>query len=192
MSRIIAGSRGGQRLTVPGHGGTRPTTDRVREAGFSVIGSRIGSAGPPEDQLTGLAFLDLYAGSGAVALEAASRGAAPVTCVESDARARAAIRRNAEETRLRVGVVSSTVTRFLEQLGPAVDIVWLDPPYDRPAGDVDGDVARLAAGRLRPGALVVVERSARSAPVSWPQAIGETWNRRYGETTLYFGIEGAR
>ena len=57
---------------------------------------------------------------------------------------------------------------------------------------LDGDVARLAAGRLRPGALVVVERSARSAPVSWPDAIGETWNRRYGETTLYFGIEGAR
>lgn len=190
MSRIIAGSRRGQHLTVPGHGGTRPTTDRVREAAFSVIGSWVGSAGDAGEQLAGLSFLDLYAGSGAVGLEAASRGAAPVTCVESDARALAAIRRNARETRLEIGVVATNVARFLDLVGEPVDIVWLDPPYDRSAADVAADLERLAAGRLRPGALVVVERSARSAPVSWPVAIGETWNRRYGETTLYFGVEG--
>ncbi|MFZ0530391.1 MAG: RsmD family RNA methyltransferase, partial [Propionicimonas sp.] len=85
MTRIIAGEKKGHRLRTPAHSATRPTTDRVREAAFSLIADWAGTAGEPGARmLAGLSFLDLFAGSGAVALEAASRGARPVLAVESD------------------------------------------------------------------------------------------------------------
>lgn len=189
MSRIIAGSAGGRRLIVPPGDATRPTTDRVREAFFSSLAAWLGtSEQPPDSQLAGVAFLDLFAGSGAVGLEAASRGADPVVCVESDARTCDIIRANADAARLAPLVVRDTAQRFLASSGPAstgFDVVWLDPPYGLGDAEVDALVdAVVTPGRLRPDALIVVERSARSRAPRFP-ADADAWQRRYGETVLH-------
>jgi len=189
MSRIIAGSAGGRRLTVPPGDATRPTTDRVREAFFSSLAAWLGtSEQPPDSQLAGVAFLDLFAGSGAVGLEAASRGADPVVCVEFDARTCDIIRANADAARLAPLVVRDTAQRFLASSGPAstgFDVVWLDPPYGLGDAEVDALVdAVVTPGRLRPDALVVVERSVRSRAPRFP-ADADAWQRRYGETVLH-------
>lgn len=113
MSRIIAGSHKGHRLATPPGEATRPTSDRVREAVFGMLASELGRAGDPSVMLAGCGFLDLYAGSGAVALEAASRGADRVVAVEHDRRAAEVIRRNVRETGLAVRVVPSSVEKYL-------------------------------------------------------------------------------
>lgn len=191
MSRIIAGSCRGQRLVMPADSRTRPTTDRVREAAFNVIGSWADAPGDPGAMLAGLSFLDLFAGSAAVGLEAASRGAAPVTCVEVEPSVTQVARRNVATTGLAVRVVTASVRRFLDQPPQAYDIVWLDPPYDLGDDAVAEVLDRLVTGGwLAEGALVVVERSARTRPLAWPTGVGDRWERRYGETTLYFGLEG--
>nr|NLI50046.1 methyltransferase domain-containing protein [Propionibacterium sp.] len=194
MSRIVAGSRGGQRLVMPGHDRTRPTSDRVRESAFNLIAAWAGTAGEPADvMLDRFSFLDLYAGSGAVALEAASRGAGPVLAVERDAATAAVARRNAERLGLDVRVVTAAVESFVADAEPrAFDVVWLDPPY---ALGSDA-VARVAAlvlkrGWLAPDGLVVAERATRDEPPGWPPSLPSTWSRRYGETTLYFAATEA-
>lgn len=192
MSRVIAGSRKGHRLVTPAGDITRPTSDRVREAAFGVLASELGRVGDPESMLTGLAFLDLYAGSGAVALEAASRGAASVVAVEQDRRALEAIRRNLKETGLGVRVVGGSVEKFLAGTPTPVDLAWLDPPYKVPGATVAGIVQRLTEGWLTPDAVVVVERASRRGEFDWPDVLGDRWERRYGETTLYFGTKGDR
>lgn len=176
---------------MPPHTRTRPTTDRTREALFSTLATWVGAAGSDEP-LAGYAFLDLFGGSGAVGLEAASRGARPVLIVESDRRTAEIARRNAASTGLDVSVRADRAERVIaepilaEQHMARFDVVWLDPPYDVPTAAVDALVADLVAhGRVAGDGLVVVERSGRSAPVSFPEG-WESWHRRYGETTLYY------
>lgn len=196
MSRIIAGSHGGRRIATPTHSLTRPTTDRVREAAFSVIADFFDNGGTAAaESLVGFSFCDLYAGSGAVGLEAASRGAARVLLVERDKRTAALARANA--TDLGLGQVVSVVSAGVEKLvetPPAVpyDVVWLDPPYEVASDTVNLVVSRLCdSGWLGSNALVVVERSTRTDPVSWPAQLPDRWTRRYGETTLHFGAKEA-
>lgn len=193
MTRIIAGSRKGQRLRVPAHSATRPTTDRVREAAFSLIADWAGTAGEPAEQmLAGLGFLDLYAGSGAVAIEAASRGAAPVWAVESDPGTSRLARGNAAAAGLAVTVRTATVAKVLAGPPPmGFDVVWADPPYDLP-GDRLAEIlaAVVERGWLAADGLLIVERSGRDPEPVWPAPVSERWFRRYGETTLHFATKG--
>lgn len=188
MTRIIAGSAGGRRLRTPAHSATRPTTDRVREAAFSLVGDWAGTLGEPaERMLEGLSFLDLYAGSGAVALEAASRGARPVWAVESDAGTARIARGNATATGLPVTVVAATVEKALGAPPPArFDVVWADPPYDLPGERLAPVLAAVQERWLATDGLLVVERATRDLAPVWPPELSWRWDRRYGETTLYF------
>lgn len=183
MTRIIGGSVGGRRITAPSGQHTRPTTDRVREALFSSIEAWCGS-------LQGLRFLDLYAGSGAVGLEARSRGAGVVTLVESDRRTCRLIAQNAQALGLlKVDVVCAPVADLLTAPPAApYDVAFLDPPYPLSEEDVAGVLLALSArGWLVPGAMLVVERSSRSPEPTWPQGVEVERSRRYGETTLWYG-----
>ena len=192
MTRIIAGSRRGQRLATPSHARTRPTSDRVRESAFNLIAAWAGTTGEPgSDMLARFSFLDLFAGSGAVGLEAASRGAAPVVCVERDRGTAAIARRNADDLGLPVTVVTASAEAWLgDAAATPYDVVWLDPPYAVGNDEVRCLVERARArGWLAPDGLVVVERSARDAPLTWEPAFVATWERRYGETTLYFATQ---
>ncbi|QGF24918.1 16S rRNA (guanine(966)-N(2))-methyltransferase RsmD [Raineyella fluvialis] len=184
MTRIIAGSHGGRRLATPPGARTRPTTDRVREAVFSALESWAG------DGLGGLAFLDLYAGSGAMALEAASRGASPVTAVESDRRTADVVRRNAADLGLRVEVRTQPVEEVLSVSPPrAYDIIWADPPYPVPTDQLQRLLGGVwASGWLAADGLLVLERSSRDPDPQWPDGI-EEWSRRYGETTIHYAQE---
>lgn len=159
--------------------GTRPTTDRVREALFNVLAAR--------RDFDGLHVLDLFAGSGALGLEALSRGAASALFVENDARAAAVITRNIAA----LGLAGATVRRgaVATVLGAApvrpVDLVLADPPYDVPAADVENLLALLDRnGWLAPGAVVVVERAASSPALSWPAGWAAWEPRRYGDTRV--------
>ena len=177
MSRIIGGVAGGRRLSMPKGQATRPTSDRVREGLFSALGGDLG----------GVAFLDLYAGSGAVGLEAASRGATNVVLVERDARAVAVIRSNVAAVGLPDVVVrSEPVSRFLaEPAATPFDVVFLDPPYSDPVADV---LLRLVEGEwLAPTGVVVVERASRDEGPDWPPGLVEDRSRRYGDSTLWYG-----
>lgn len=188
MSRIVAGSHRGRRLETPSGESTRPTTDRVREALFSSLVSWAGTgAEPPADALSGLAVLDLYAGSGAIGLEAASRGASPVLLVESDARTAALARRNVASLGLRVAVRAMTVETLARSTADqAYDIAFADPPYALASDRLDTVVADLVAhGWLVPDGLLVLERSSRSPAPVWPAAVVDTWDRSYGETVLH-------
>jgi len=190
VSRIIAGSRGGRRIAMPAGDKTRPTTDRVREALFSAIAAWAGTAdATAAESLAGLAFADLYAGSGAVGLEAASRGAAPVLLVEGNKRTALLTERNAADLRLQARVRAVRVEQLVAQPAPQpFDVVFLDPPYELGSSAVADVLAAVAAhGWLAPDALVVVERSRRSDDFAWPTAVGEFWTRGYGETVLHFG-----
>ena len=183
MTRIIGGTAGGRRLATPTGPTTRPTTDRVREALFSSIEAWCGS-------LSGLRFLDLYAGSGAVGLEAWSRGAGVVTLVESDRRTARLIRDNAGSLGFpKAEVVCATVSSTLARPPAApYDIVFLDPPYPLADAVVVEELTLLATRTwLVPGAMVVVERSARSPQPIWPGGIRRGRSKRYGETMLWYG-----
>lgn len=183
MTRIIGGTAGGRRLLTPRGTATRPTSDRVREALFSAVEAWSGS-------LRGLRFLDLYAGSGAVGLEAWSRGAGVVTFVEQDRRTAALIARNAETLGAsRAGVMASSVAATLRKAPAApYDIVFADPPYPLPDEEVTAALSDLVAGEwLVPGALVVVERSVRGAGLTWPDGLTGDRSKKYGETMLWYG-----
>jgi 16S rRNA (guanine966-N2)-methyltransferase len=183
MTRIIGGSVGGRRIEAPKGHHTRPTTDRVREALFSAVESWCGS-------LSGLRFLDLYAGSGAVGLEAWSRGAGVVTMVESDRRTARLITDNARGLGFgKPDVVCAPVPSALS-LPPTApyDVVYADPPYPLEDQAVGQDLDLLCSnGWLVPGAMVVVERSARSAAPTWPNGFTDVRQRRYGDTALWYG-----
>lgn len=188
MSRIIAGSRGGRRLAMPAGSSTRPTTDRVREALFSTITAWAGRSSAGADAaLAGFSFADLFAGSGAVGLEAASRGAAPVLLVERSRRIAALAARNARELELDVTVVTATVEAWVRQPADcSFDVVFADPPYEFPTDAVEPLVAGLlASGWLAAGGLFVVERSSRSTRPTWPAGLRPGRPRSYGETVLY-------
>jgi 16S rRNA (guanine966-N2)-methyltransferase len=184
VARVIAGAAGGRRLVVPDGRGTRPTSDRAREGLFATIVSMTGS-------LAGARVLDLYAGSGAVGLEALSRGAEHVLLVESGPRAGRVIRDNIEAIGLAgAEVVTGRVERVLAR-GPdcgRYDVVFADPPYALAADEVSGMLVALAdRGWLAPGALVIVERATRSGPVNWPAGFAADRARRYGEATFWYG-----
>ena len=187
MTRIIGGTVGGRRIVAPKGHHTRPTTDRVREALFSAVESWCGS-------LSGLRFLDLYAGSGAVGLEAWSRGAGVVTLVESDRRAAKLIADNARILGFgKPDVVCAPAPTALAHPPTApYDVVYADPPYPLEDEAVGEDLTLLDRnGWLVPGAMVVVERSSRSPEPMWPAGIEGVRSKRYGETTLWYGHAAA-
>jgi 16S rRNA (guanine966-N2)-methyltransferase len=185
VARVIAGEAGGRRLAVPDGRGTRPTSDRAREGLFATIVSLTGS-------LDRARVLDLYAGSGAVGLEALSRGAEHVLLVESGPRAARVIRDNIEALGLAgAELVTDRVERLLargpDDNGP-YDVVFADPPYALAGDEVSAMLQALSdRGWLAPGALVIVERATRSGPVSWPAGLRPDRARRYGEASFWYG-----
>ena len=183
MARVIAGEAGGRRLAVPDGRNTRPTSDRAREGLFATIVSMVGS-------LSGARVLDLYAGSGAVGLEALSRGAEHVLLMESGARAARVIRANIEAIGLPgAEVVTDRVERVLARRPDhgRYDVVFADPPYALADGEVSALLQALSDhGWLAPGALVIIERATRSGPFSWPAGFEPDRARRYGEATFWY------
>jgi 16S rRNA (guanine966-N2)-methyltransferase len=182
MTRIIAGALKGRRLATPPGDRTRPTSDRVREALFNSLA--------PGGDLEGLRFADLYAGSGAVGIEAISRGAEHALFVESHPLTAKLLRRNLAD--LAVGdclVISAPVEKALAS-APAepYDIVFADPPYAVTDQAVAAMLESLVEhGWLAPDADVVVERAGRDASVPWPAKIAQDRVRRYGTTALCYG-----
>lgn len=181
MTRIIGGSAGGRRLQTPTGDSTRPTSDRVREALFSALESQLGS-------MHGLRFLDLYAGSGAVGLEAGSRGAVAVTLVESDRRTARLIEANARTVGIDAQVMARPVASVLATSAPVpYDVVFADPPYPLAEDDLTRVLALLVEHDwIAPGGTVVVERSARTVEPAWPAGLGGSRNKKYGETMLWY------
>jgi 16S rRNA (guanine966-N2)-methyltransferase len=184
MTRIIGGSAGGRRLQTPSGTHTRPTSDRTREALFSALESLLGT-------WRGVSVLDLYAGSGAVGLEALSRGAADAVCVERDRRVATLVRRNAATAGLPLRVEARSVASYLAGTPRQFDLVFLDPPYDMADQVLQRDLGALAAGWLTPEAVVVVERSARARLLRWPEGLDPLHERRYGETVLAYARFGS-
>jgi len=186
VTRVIAGKAGGRRLRVPPGQGTRPTSDRAREGLFASLVSEFGD-------LSRLRVLDLYAGSGAVGLEALSRGASSVLLVESDARAAAVIKANIDVVDLpSAAVVTDRVERLLGRPpdGAPYHLAFADPPYAVTGEAVTRVLTLLGRGWLADGALVVVERATRSGPLDWPPGYVAGKSRRYGEATFWYGWYG--
>ncbi|MCB1297860.1 MAG: 16S rRNA (guanine(966)-N(2))-methyltransferase RsmD [Microthrixaceae bacterium] len=182
MTRIISGRAGSLTLDVP-TAGTRPTSDRVRESLFGALEA----AGAVRDA----AVLDLYAGSGALGLEAASRGAASIVLVERAAPAAAIAKRNAAKVERALGashavrVEATSVLTFLRRAAGTYDLVFIDPPYDL-ADDELAEALGLLAPRLSPQAIVIVERDARSAEPALPAGLEHLRHRSYGDTVLWW------
>jgi 16S rRNA (guanine966-N2)-methyltransferase len=179
VTRIIAGAARGRRLETPRGAATRPTSDRVREALFGSLDAR--------GMLDGAVVLDLFAGSGALGLEAASRGAREVVLVDSAREAVAVARRNAAALGLAgVRVVQAPVLRWLAGPDvPAADLVLLDPPYALDGDALAAVLQALDAAPLADGALVVAERDGRSPEPTWPAGWEPEGARRYGDTVLW-------
>jgi len=194
--RIVGGVAGGRRLVAP-KGSARPTTDRVKEALFNVLGARV----------VDTAVLDLYAGSGALGIEALSRGARSAVFVDDDPAAVVAIRANLASTGLASTglastglestggggrVVRTSVARFLASVAreaPGADrpfgLVFLDPPYDTPNAEVEEALAALAAsGCTSPGCRFVIERARAGEPPGLPPGWGTEFRRAYGDTLV--------
>lgn len=184
MTRIIGGFAGSLALVVP-RTGTRPTTDRVREAIFSALEAR--------DVLDGARVLDLYAGSGALGLEAASRGAAHVTLVDRAEAASRSARENAARMRRaaprgpgpEIVVSNRPALSFLAGAAQAWDVVFLDPPYELAGGELRHVLESLVT-RLAPAGVAILERSARDRAPEWPDGLELQRRRDYGETALYW------
>ena len=181
MTRLIAGTAGGRRLKVP-PSGVRPTGDRAREGLFNSLATLL--------DLEGATVLDLYAGSGALGLEALSRGAAGVVFVESAPRVLPVLRANLAAVGLPGGrVIAGSVPTVVAGPAPeAFDVVLADPPYATPVDEVLRVLtALLEGGWLARGGLVVVERSSREEPFEWPTPLEGLRDRRYGEAVLRYG-----
>jgi 16S rRNA (guanine966-N2)-methyltransferase len=184
MTRIVSGFAGSLTIAVPS-AGTRPTSERVREAIFSALEAR--------DAIAGCRVLDLYAGSGALGLEAASRGAVHVTLVEKGTAAAAACRANAAAVlraapkggTLGVDVAGRSVQQFLTTSLDSWDLVFIDPPYELDAAELVACLEALVP-RLAPDALLVVERSSRDAEPAWPAGLALEKRKDYGDTSLYW------
>jgi 16S rRNA (guanine966-N2)-methyltransferase len=187
MTRVIAGEAGGRRLAVPPGTTTRPTSDRAREGLFASLLSELGT-------FDGRRVLDLYAGSGAIGLEALSRGAERVLLVESDPRAAAVIKANVAVVGMPGATVAvNRVERLLSRPPAAAagyDVVLADPPYALAETAVTRVLTLLEGGWLTDGALVVVERATRSGPLDWPPGYLPSKSRRYGEATFWYGWHG--
>jgi 16S rRNA (guanine966-N2)-methyltransferase len=171
--RVIAGRYGGRVLKAPAGAGTRPTSDRVREALFSILGARVQDA----------RVLDLFAGSGALGLEALSRGAREVTFVDDNRAAIAAVKANLAALGTAAQVRQSDALRFLgaaSERGAQYDLVFLDPPY-RLAERLARPLSEALPAVLAPGAVAVAE-SDRRAPLALTLTLHD--ERRYGDTLL--------
>ena len=181
MTRIVAGSAKGRTLAVP-KSGTRPTSERVREALFSRLDHM--------NVLEGATVLDLFAGTGALGLEALSRGAARATLVEKASAAARVASANVRATGLPARVVTADVSAYLgarsgEALTGENDLVFIDPPYDIPEGDMTTVLSALAPW-VGPDSLIVVERSTRAPAPTWPPFLVLEDTRAWGETVAYF------
>jgi 16S rRNA (guanine966-N2)-methyltransferase len=182
VTRIVSGAAKGRRLGVPPRG-TRPTSERAREALFNSLAGLV--------ELEGARVLDLFAGTGAVGLEALSRGAATASFVESDRGAFAVLQHNVEA----VGMVGAELHRrpaasYLAGAGADApfDLVYLDPPYAFSDEHLSAILATLVEpGWIAPGGVVVAERSARGGPLVWPSEIEAIRQKRYGEGVLWYG-----
>ncbi len=181
MTRVVAGSARGRRLAVP-PAGTRPTSERAREALFNSLATML--------ELEGARVLDLFAGSGAIGIEALSRGADRAVFVESDRAAQSVIEQNLATAKLGGSVI---VRRSVESYlaGPPdgpFDFVFADPPYAAPEADVEIVLRTLAReGWSEPGTVVVLERSARGTAPVWPDPLEMIKQKRYGEGSLWYG-----
>ncbi|WP_245822804.1 16S rRNA (guanine(966)-N(2))-methyltransferase RsmD [Brachybacterium avium] len=189
MPRIVAGQLGGRTIPGPPGAGTRPTSDKVREALFN----RLEGWGA----LAGARVLDLYAGTGALAFEALSRGAEHALLVELHGPTARQLRRTAAElgltdrTEIRSGKAASVSGQLAAQhtadpAVPSADLVFLDPPYDVPTEALEQMLITLHPA-LADDALIVVERSSRTRPLEWPQGWADDGTKPYGETVLQFG-----
>jgi 16S rRNA (guanine966-N2)-methyltransferase len=181
MTRLISGVAGGRRLKVP-RAGVRPTGDRAREALFNSLKSLV--------DLRGATVLDLYAGSGALGLEALSRGAETVVFVESSPGVLPVLKDNLAAVGLPGGrVVAGSVPTVVGGAPPArFDLVLADPPYATPADEVRDVLKSLSdGGWLAPDAVVVIERPSREEPWEWPTPLIGLRDRRYGEAQLRYG-----
>ncbi len=181
MTRLISGIAGGRRLKVP-RVGVRPTGDRAREGLFNSLVTLL--------DLEGAVVLDLYAGSGALGLEALSRGAAEVVFVESAPRVLPVLRANLAAVGLPGGrVIAGSVPTVVAAPAPACfDLVLADPPYATALDEVRRVLTALVEGAwLTPGGVVVVERSSREEPFEWPTPLEGLRDRRYGEALLRYG-----
>ncbi len=177
--RIITGAAKGRRLKRPVEG-TRPFTDRNREALFSSLG----------DVVVDSAALDLFAGSGALGLEALSRGASSVTFVERNPPAVVVLRENVGVVGLGGNVVSGDVFDFLAGCRDSFDMVFVDPPYELPLASVQ-EVLEQLVDLLNPSAVVIVHRRAGEADLEAPQALDLTWHRQYGDAQIWrFTMKG--
>lgn len=184
MTRIVAGRWRGRRLAVPKGVATRPSSERVREA---LAGSLQATGG-----LDGARVLDLWAGTGALGLELASRGASSVVFVERDRPALTALRANLTSLHEGSGpdleVIAGDVAAVVPRLAGPIDIVLADPPYDLPGAEVRAVLAALeTAAVLAAHADLVVERSTRSGEIDWPAPLTATRVKRYGDTLLCYG-----
>lgn len=183
--RIIAGLARGRNLISP-IGATRPTSDRAREALFSTLESEFGS-------INDLSFLDLYCGSGAVGVEALSRGAAIVTGIDNDEKATNVARQNFQliEKINGIGtysVVTMSVGKFLDKSADLpFDVVFLDPPYELPNNEIEKNLAALVRNSfLKPSSVVAIERDSKARPIVWPKGLLEVKVRKYGAATIYY------
>jgi 16S rRNA (guanine966-N2)-methyltransferase len=182
VTRIIAGRAGSLTLEVPG-AGTRPTSDRVRESLFGALESA--------DALRGASVLDLYAGSGALGLEAVSRGAASADLVEKAPRAASVVQRNANRVAKAIGrdaairVHRISAISFLRGLARPFDLVFIDPPYDVAATDLS-ETLELLVPSLAPDATVILERASRSPQPVLPAGLAHVRDKKYGDTTLWW------
>jgi 16S rRNA (guanine966-N2)-methyltransferase len=180
VTRIIAGAAGSLTLEVPGRG-TRPTSDRVRESIFGSLDAA--------DAIAGARVLDLYAGSGALGLEALSRGATSVDLVEKSPRAASVIERNAQRVRRAAGgtyrVHRTSADAYLAAVREPYALVFIDPPYDLGEEDL-AQVLRLLVPSLAPDAIVVTERAARSPEPVLPTGLMLERQRRYGDTAVWW------
>jgi 16S rRNA (guanine966-N2)-methyltransferase len=178
--RVISGIYGGRELVAPKGHGTRPTSDRVREAIFSILGD-VGER----------RVLDLFAGSGALAIEALSRGAREATLVDSSGAAVQAIRRNLQTLGIEAEVVRQPALRYLQRargIARQYDLVFIDPPY-RLASTLGRDLAAALAPVLSADARVVAESDRRS-PLGLEPELELLDERRYGDTLIH--IHGSR
>ena len=186
--RIIAGSAKGKALNSPPDSRTRPTSDRAREGLFSSLDSEFSS-------LVGLNFLDLYAGSGAVGVEALSRGAAVVHAVESEGDMGSIAISNFQLVKNSAGsyrVFHTKTERFLESDHAAekgkYDIIFMDPPYEISNAVIEEHLQTIIArDLLQPRGIVAIERESKSAPFTWPHPFEGIKVRSYGQGSIYYG-----
>lgn len=191
MTRIIGGIAGSRQLTSPAKA-TRPTSDRIRESIFNRLASR--------DRLAGARVLDLYAGTGALALEAISRGAISALLVEKDGKAAAVCNQNAvliQKALEKEGffdpvtkVAHKAVSSFLSTDTGEYDLVFIDPPYDVSNAEVIENLEALLP-KLAKEAIVMVERSSRSEPLEIPAGLELDEEKSYGDTAIYWLLKSA-